>query len=454
MISHRAGSPSFTYNQTTPKGQKGLVGGAGSYLDKGEDNIYFLSGVLAALDSPGEYFVDMDSGTMYLWMPDGSGEPSDVEVKVKDYCATGRMHLQDLSFFGCTFNLKGDGLSVQNVSLQFPSFHKTIDPRAVEPGPIPAQTVLQGDDGRVSKLHMRYAQNGGLKIVGNRNVVSEALLEDMTWLASLDFPPLEIGFDFANPTASASAAVTSAAAECGDGGGDEEDGGDEGGYIARSAWGGLDSGGVDPTLGNDNIVTRSTLRRFGEMGLVTSQRSNEVSFVHVHDGGLIGLDNACIHADNSFVDCMNYSLPVHARTNCTKIWHHSWVHDCREKGVRGDDYNLNLTMHHLVVYNLGVGEAGFDRNDSPRLNKPGVGAATAAILKGDYNKVFQCTFFNTSIHGQGDLCPTTQPLGPAPGRSFPFLKQQNEHSIYINTAAKLITGQGLIREHTVMLALS
>jgi hypothetical protein len=78
----------------------------------------------------------------------------------------------------------------------------------------------------------------------------------------------------------------------------------------------------------------------------------------VHDGGLIGLDNACIHADNTFVDCMNYSLPVHERTNCSKTWHHSWVHDCREKGVRGDDYNLNLTMHHLVVYNLGDGEAG------------------------------------------------------------------------------------------------
>jgi hypothetical protein len=33
----------------------------------------------------------------------------------------------------------------------------------------------------------------------------------------------------------------------------------------------------------------------GEMGLVTSQRSNELSFLHVHDGGLIGLDNACVH---------------------------------------------------------------------------------------------------------------------------------------------------------------
>ena len=36
----------------------------------------------------------------------------------------------------------------------------------------------------------------------------------------------------------------------------------------------------------------------GEMGLVTSQRSNELSFLHVHDGGLIGLDYACAHGES------------------------------------------------------------------------------------------------------------------------------------------------------------
>jgi hypothetical protein len=31
------------------------------------------------------------------------------------------------------------------------------------PGPIPAQTTLEGDDGVISNLWMRYAQNGGAK---------------------------------------------------------------------------------------------------------------------------------------------------------------------------------------------------------------------------------------------------------------------------------------------------
>eukprot|EP01052_Picozoa_sp_SAG31_P038990 SAG31_NODE_5316_length_2613_cov_3.281225_1_plen_260_part_10 len=150
--------------------------------------------------------------------------------------------------------------------------------------------------------------------------------------------------------------------------------------------------------------------------------ATQLSYLHISDGGLIGLDNACIHADNTFVSCMGSRLPMAERANCTKVWHHSWIHDCREKGVRGDDQNVNLTMHHLVVYNNGKGRNGGDRNAA---------AATGAILKGDYNKVYQLTIFNTSGSAQGDLCMVTK------GRP-----QQNMHSIVLNTVAKVVTGQG------------
>ena len=41
--------------------------------------------------------------------------------------------------------------------------------------------------------------------------------------------------------------------------------------------------------------------------------------------------------------------------NCTKYWHHNWVHDCREKCMRGDDFTWQLHGHHLVIYNCGMG---------------------------------------------------------------------------------------------------
>ena len=138
----------------------------------------------------------------------------------------------------------------------------------------------------VKNLWMRYAQNGGLKLVGNRNSVTEALLEDMTWLGSLDFPPLELGFGFANPTAesasssgssghagtaasapASASASASASAETRAVEAEVDDGMEE---IPHTPWGGVRQqdrhahvGGVDPTLGNDNTVTRATLRRFG-----------------------------------------------------------------------------------------------------------------------------------------------------------------------------------------------
>lgn len=75
----------------------------------------------------------------------------------------------------------------------------------------------------------------------------------------------------------------------------------------------------DQTVGNDNRVLYSTVRRVGEMGILTSQRSNEIGYTHVHDVGIIGLDSAGLHADNTYVDCMNYSIPLAARPNCTKV---------------------------------------------------------------------------------------------------------------------------------------
>ena len=37
--------------------------------------------------------------------------------------------------------------------------------------------------------------------------------------------------------------------------------------------------------------------------------------------GQIGLDSAGIHADNTPVSCMDFSLPFDARANCTKHWY-------------------------------------------------------------------------------------------------------------------------------------
>ena len=97
-----------------------------------------------------------------------------------------------------------------------------------------------------------YGNNAGLKVVGNNNTITECLFEDLTWLGTLDFPPIELGFGETQPTS-----------------------------LVRSSVGVGDAApskpAVDMTVGNDNRVLHTTVRRVGEMGILTSQRSNEIA---------------------------------------------------------------------------------------------------------------------------------------------------------------------------------
>jgi hypothetical protein len=125
----------------------------------------------------------------------------------------------------------------------------------------------------------------------------------------------------------------------------------------------------------------------------------------------VGKDSACVHADNSMTPCRHGRKPW-----CDKTWHHNWVHDCRGKCMRGDDFTTNLTMHHNVIYNCGMGPAGSD----------GMGQSFGVVLKGDYNKFYQNTVLRTH---QADIVLATGPEGP------------NRHSMAVNNVASRWTGK-------------
>ena len=302
-----------------------MVGGRGHYLDKATDGRFFISGSYALLDAAGEWFYNSSDRALYAWMPDGAAPAGRVGVKTRDYCvdvdaSAQQVTVANLSFLGCTFALRNcSGCVVQDVQLHYPTTPRHIATRAVASGGAPPPTTLvAGNDSLVEKLHLQGSATGGVKLIGWRNTLREALVEDVCWLGSLDYPAVEIGFGEQQPTL----------------------------LAASSGW--------RSVYGDDNVVTRVTVRRMGNAGIVTSQLSNNVSLALVSEVGLIGLDHAGIHADNSPATCMDWTLPQAQRANCVKIWHHNWVHDAREKCMRGDDFNLNLTAHHNVLWNCGM----------------------------------------------------------------------------------------------------
>jgi hypothetical protein len=390
-------------------------------------NRYFLAGVLGALDSPGEWHLQKQGAAnstedwvLYVWAPDGRSPAGRVTAKARDLCISMQQQQQqqqqrqqthqkqrlrtrlvhrppivrNLSFHGCTFHISNcrpapalpypypgpqplastsassspspssssSSCQLTDVELLYPTYDPWVDFRRMPAGPSPVTTTLSGTGALISRLYLANTNNGGLLLVGANHTLSELLIEHTDWLGSLDFPPIKIGFSSETLP--------------------------------------------DTVTGERNLIERATVRGFGNTGIATSQLANTIRYTHVSHGGLVGGDNACVHADNSPTDCN--------RHNCSKNWHHNWIHDCREKCARCDDGSQSCAVHHNVIFNCGF----------PLHN----GAPAGLLLKGWGHHVFANTIFNES-NGQGELVPWTK-FG------------ENSNSVFYNTAARRIDTKG------------
>eukprot|EP01065_Artemidia_motanka_P019575 TRINITY_DN232_c0_g4_i2.p1 TRINITY_DN232_c0_g4~~TRINITY_DN232_c0_g4_i2.p1 ORF type:complete len:737 (+),score=181.83 TRINITY_DN232_c0_g4_i2:78-2288(+) len=321
--------------------------------------LFWLSGVMGALDSPGEWYYDSADNTLYVWAPDGHDPTGHISVKTRSFCldasvgATKMKNISHMTFHGCTVTAMVDNSQFTDLELLYPTYNPWTAWRDIPSGPMPDGTIIVGDGNVLERLILRYSNNWGLYIVGSRNVLRDVFIESTCWLGTLDMPPITIGFSKHNPGGGPSAET-------------------ESDYVQR----------YFIPQGDGNVIERATVRFFGNSGIVTSQMSNEIRLTHVSEGGLLGGDDACIHAANPQTPCDSWA-------NCSKHWHHNWVHNCREKCVRCDDRSRNCSIHHNVVFNCG---------------KPlGNGGPAGILLKGEHNAVYQCTIFNTT--GQGGLVP-------------------------------------------------
>ena len=169
----------------------GLGPGPGSKGAAKPGGRYFLSGVLGALDSPGEWFIDEKNWTIYVWAPDSKPPGNRVSIRVRDFCVDTRhsaVVLGNLSMYGCTFRLRNcSGCHVSDLNLTYPSYQKYMHLRDMHPfskGPPPNNTLLEGDYNTVTRLSLRYANTAGLKVVGSHNSLSELLILDTVMRAS------------------------------------------------------------------------------------------------------------------------------------------------------------------------------------------------------------------------------------------------------------------------------
>jgi hypothetical protein len=365
----------------------------------------------------GEWFVDQDDWTIYVWAPDSQPPADRVSLRVRDFCvdtAHAAVKLQNVSMHGCTFRLRNcTGCLVTDLNITYASYNRHVhlrDPQPFHRGPPPNITLLEGNNNTISRVALRYSNSAGLKVVGSNNRLEELLILDTDWLGTLDYPPLEIGFGNDCDSSEIRSANASGCKDVPPFPGFARDS-IEAIPIMQGTLGNEVKMQMYPRniFGTNNTITRATVGRSGSAGIVTSQLSNEVSFSHVFGAGLIGLDDAGIHADNSRANGVHC-----AGERCVKVWHHNWVHNCKAKCVRGDDFTKNLTVHHNVIWNCG----------EPKSD--GGGQSFGVVLKGDYNKFYANTVLRTA---QADVMICTGEEGP------------NRHTVIVNNVASRWSGK-------------
>lgn len=297
---HEAGSPVFTYPKDFDKGTEMRYA---KRTRPWEDDRYYLSGKLQALDAPTEWFLDRKTKTLYLWTADGgSPEGHKVEAKVRDYAVRAEnvdyLSFEGINFFAATFSLRScNHCVVDNCHLLFPTYTRELTELNAPPTRKNSpRTEMVGDYNVFRNSSLAYTPLGGVSMAGRQNTAANNLIHDVCWCGSLRYVALAMG------------------------------------------------PGRDSSAAPGGVVRGNTVFNCGNAVISYRGQPYQIAYNHVYNGGLACKDVALIYTGQP--------------TCAGSVVHHNWVHGCRTEtggglGIRGDDQTRRLTVHHNVVWDCG-----------------------------------------------------------------------------------------------------
>jgi len=309
VTAYQRGSDTFTY-PTNCQGalvEESYRNPTGWRARLWEDDYFYLSGKLEALDSPTEWFRDDETGELYLW-PDDGKDPTGRRIEYKkrtyafDVANADYVELRGFDFFATSFRFTNcNHCVVEDCRLMFPTYSRRIVDRDPVRRPLPA-TAMRGDYNVVRCVRLAYANQAGIMLWGQYNTIEDCLVHDTNWDGVLG----------------------------------------HGAVVARPPWNVKD--------GHGSIIRRNTLYNCGNAIIEFNGRDSVVEYNHVYNGGLA---------------CKDVALIYTGYTSCAgSVIRYNWVHGCRTDrwlgrgglggiGIRGDDHTRNLTVHHNVVWDCG-----------------------------------------------------------------------------------------------------
>jgi len=365
---HSKGSDTFEYSRDLSS-----LSGTANSIGHWQNDYYYLSGKLGALDIPTEWFYDTETQTLYLWIPDGKSPANHtVEVKVRDKAFEVKdldeIHLIGFNFFASTFQFENTFHSlVDDCHLLFPTYARELsDSRG---GGGYATTSMSGSHNIIRNSTLGYTPLSGLAMTGPNNTLDNNLIHDVCWNGSLRYPAISMGTDRENP---------------------------------GSIW-------------NPTMIKGNTVYNAGSAGIGFRGQAYNIEYNYVHNCGMMSHDVAAIYTGGSGVAG-------------TKV-RYNWVHDCHPEiennkhiglGIRGDDHTMNMSVHHNVVWDVGL---------------------DAIIMKGEYHEVYNNTVFHTKpeFRFANSIRMDTEPEPYKAWRTDPPLfGEQNAHSLVFNNVVGLI----------------
>ncbi len=258
---------------------------------KWSDDYYYLAGKLEALDAPGEWFLDEETGTLYLMPLEGvNPSASKIEAKVRDLAISGKgvefVTIQGIEFFATTFRFEdSENIIVEDSHLLFPTMSDGL-------GSGLSNTLMDGDHNVIQNCSLAYSNQGGFTIQGSQNLIENSLVHSVCWDGSLHHVGIRVA-DGSNKQAK--------------------------GSIIRNC----------EVFNTGNTCVS-----------VTDVRESIVEYSHIHEGGLACKDVSLLY--------------THLPTMEGSIFRYNWVHGVHAPfialGIRGDDQTRNLIVHHNVVW--------------------------------------------------------------------------------------------------------
>jgi len=162
-------------------------------------NAYYLTGKFQALDSPGEWYRDPTTGTLYLWTPTGDSPANHVvEAKARAYAffidGLRYINIQGIDILGCTIDAKqSTNININDMTANYLSQFTTTG--AGWNIPINTGIELSGNNDSITNSVIDYSAGDGIVLSGSGDDASNNIVHDVDYSGSDAAGILAMGSD-------------------------------------------------------------------------------------------------------------------------------------------------------------------------------------------------------------------------------------------------------------------